>query len=158
MFSIQRNSLVTSLEEDVLWYRRHGDKAGGMRHSCSIHVGTKDSNCNVTRHPESLDSFEGLLPIIEAWSHSVYLEVGALDERGLGPLSCLNTVVRFDMTIDLRKRQRAYGWTDMSILFTFSHSEADVVPICGVDGQICRYPKMSLRKYLSCQGEGEGTA
>lgn len=158
MFSIQRYGLMTSLEENVLGDRGHGDEAGGMRHSCSVHVRTKDSNSIVTRHPESLNSFERLLPIIQAWSHAMYLEVGALDECGLGPLSCLETVVRFDMAINLQKRQRTYGWIDISILFTFSHSEADVVPICKVNSQTCRYPKMRLRKVpiVSRGGGGNG--
>ncbi len=39
----------------------------------------------------------------------MYLEVGVLDERRLGPLSRLDAVVRFDVSIDFLRCQRAYG-------------------------------------------------
>lgn len=135
MFSIQGNSLVTSLEEDVVWNGGYSDEAYGMRHSCSVHFRTKDRDCIVTRHSKSLDPFEGLLSIIQAWSHTVYLEIGIDDECRLGPLSGLDTVVRFDVAIDFLVCQRASSRTGNSSRLTFSHAEANVVPIYGLIGQ-----------------------
>ena len=70
-----------------------------MCHAVCILCRSEDGDL-VVRCSESLDTFKCLLPIVQAWCHTMYAEVGVFDEFGFRPLTGLDAVAGFDVAIN----------------------------------------------------------
>ena len=94
-----------------------------MLHALCVLNWPKDVDGLVVRTPEGLQAFVTLLSIVQARCHAMDPQEGIFDKLGLRPFARFDTVVGFDMPIDL------------------ADTEADVAPVCVKQLALVRWSK-----------------
>ena len=101
---IERDGSAARPQEHVHrdgWHREHFDR---VLKAHGVPVGAKKGDITgIARHPKSLEAFQGLLAVVEAWRHAVDAHVRTGDElQGCPRISCLG-VGGFNMAVDCKK-------------------------------------------------------
>lgn len=103
--SIQRHSVVNSLNEEIFGDRRHGNEARRVRNSGSISLGTEDCDL-VVRSAKCFHALIGLLSIVKTRSHTMNTHERVGYELWFRPFASLYAVVGLDVSIDCKNDQQ----------------------------------------------------